>query len=123
MDPIVDHPAYVLQSFRRLPIDALLFQGADHPLHPAGLLRAMRRDELLLQPITSDQGRELLLVKHSQLSRRLLLFGNKLKIDASVLLGDRDEEVEVHGESDCWDSGLGRCRSTGGRGVQEARDQ
>ena len=29
--------------------------------------------------------------------RRLLFFGNKMKIEASVLLGDRDEEVEVHG--------------------------
>ena len=38
-------------------------------------------------------------------SRRLPFCGNKIKIEASVLLGDRDEEVEVHGESDCWDSG------------------
>ena len=34
--------------------------------------------------------------------RRLPFFGSKMKIEASVLLGDRDEEVEVHGESDYW---------------------
>jgi len=38
-----------------------------------------------------------------------------MKIEASVLLGDRDEEVEVHGESDCWDFGRGRCSVAGGR--------
>ena len=31
-----------------------------------------------------------------------------MKIEASVLLGDRDEEVEVYGEPDCWDFGRGR---------------
>jgi hypothetical protein len=33
----------------------------------------------------------------SSIVRRLPFFGNKMKIEASVLLGDRDEEVEVHG--------------------------
>jgi len=40
--------------------------------------------------------------------RRLPETGNKMKIGASVLLGDEDEEVEVHGEPDCGDIGRGR---------------
>ena len=45
-----------------------------------------------------------------------------MKIEASVLLGDRDEEVEVQGESDCWGVGRRRCGAAGGRDLQEARD-
>ena len=37
--------------------------------------------------------------------RRLTQSSNKMKIGASVLLGDEDEEVEVHGEPDCGDIG------------------
>ena len=55
--------------------------------------------------------------------RRLPFFGNKMKIEASVLLGDRDEGVEVHGEPDCWDSVRGRCGVAGGRDLQEAWHQ
>ncbi len=40
--------------------------------------------------------------------RRLTKSSNKMKIGASVLLGDEDEEVEVHGEPDCDDIGRGR---------------
>ena len=58
MDPITDRPTGMLQCFKPLPMDALLFQGPDHPLHHAVLLRAMRRDELLFQPVASDQGCE-----------------------------------------------------------------
>jgi hypothetical protein len=49
--------------------------------------------------------------------RRLPFFGNKMKIEASVLLGDRDEEVKVHGESDCWGVGRRRRGAAGGRDV------
>ena len=55
-------------------------------------------------------------------ARRLPFFGNNMKIEASVLLGDRDEEVEVHGESDCWGVGRRRCGAAGCRDLQEARD-
>jgi hypothetical protein len=55
--------------------------------------------------------------------RRLPFFGNKMKIEASVLLGDGDEEVEVYGEPDCWDFDRGRCRVAGGRDLQEAWHQ
>jgi len=47
MDPITDHSTSVLQCFKPLPMDALLSQGSDHPLHHAVLLRAMRRDEVV----------------------------------------------------------------------------
>jgi hypothetical protein len=35
MDPITDYSAGVLQCFKPLPMDALLFQGSDHPFHHA----------------------------------------------------------------------------------------
>jgi len=66
---------------------------------------------------------EIRLMAPRQRARRLPFFGNKMKIEASVLLGDRDEEVEVHGEPDCWDSVRGRCRVAGGRDLQEAWHQ
>jgi hypothetical protein len=47
MDSITDHPAGMLQGFKPLPVDALLFERPDHPLNNAVLLGAMRRDELL----------------------------------------------------------------------------
>ena len=40
--------------------------------------------------------------------RRLTEIGNKIKIEASVLLGDEDEEVEVHGKPNCGDHGRRR---------------
>jgi hypothetical protein len=49
--------------------------------------------------------------------RSLTVFGNKMKIEASVLLGDRDEEVEIYGKPDCWDFGRRRSGFAGGRGL------
>ena len=49
--------------------------------------------------------------------RRLTVFGNKMKIEASVLLGDRDEEVEIYGKPDYWDFGRRRSGFAGGRGL------
>ncbi len=37
--------------------------------------------------------------------RRLTETGDKMKIEASVLLGAEDEEVEVHGKPNCGDLG------------------
>ena len=39
--------------------------------------------------------------------RRLTQSSNKMKIGASVLLGDEDEEVEVHRKPNCGDLGRG----------------
>ena len=41
-----------------MPVHALLLQGTNDAFHHAILLRAMRRDELLLEAITMHQGRE-----------------------------------------------------------------
>jgi hypothetical protein len=51
------------------------------------------------------------LVGHGTYERRLPLFGNNMKIEASVLFGGRDEEVEVHGKSDCGDLSRRRSRA------------
>jgi hypothetical protein len=40
--------------------------------------------------------------------RRLTETGNKMKIGSSVLLGDEDEEVGVHGKPNCGDIGRRR---------------
>ncbi len=47
----------VLQGLESVTVSALVFEGSDNPLvHPI-LFRAVGRDELLLQPISFDQGR------------------------------------------------------------------
>jgi hypothetical protein len=47
----------MLDRLEALPMDALLFQGTDHALGHAVLLRAMRRDELLAQSVAAYQRR------------------------------------------------------------------
>ena len=37
--------------------------------------------------------------------RKLTQMVNKLKIETSISLRMRDEEVEIHGKSNCWDIG------------------
>lgn len=56
-DPVCDHTAGVLQGFESVAVHALVLERADHALDHAVLLRAVRGDELLLQPIAFDQGR------------------------------------------------------------------
>ena len=63
MNPITDHPAGMLQCFKLLLTSTLFFQRSDHLLHYAVLLRAIRRDELLFQPIDSNQSCEAYAVK------------------------------------------------------------
>jgi predicted AAA+ superfamily ATPase len=41
----------------------------------------------------------------NKLSRKLTQMVNKLKIETSISLRMRDEEVEIHGKSNCWDIG------------------
>lgn len=48
----------MLQRFEAVPMHALLLERSDHPLDQAVLLRAVRRDELLVQPVASDQRRD-----------------------------------------------------------------
>ena len=54
-DPVTDDPAGMLPGFEAMPVQALFFQRADHALHQAVLLRAVRRDELLLQAVAAYQ--------------------------------------------------------------------
>jgi hypothetical protein len=44
-----------------------------------------------------------------------------MKIEAPVLYGGRDEEVEIHGKSDCRNLGRALSAAAGRRGLQEAR--
>ncbi len=45
----------MLKAFEVLPVDALLFQRPNDPLDHPVLLGTVRRDELLLEAITSDK--------------------------------------------------------------------
>ena len=56
-DPIANDTVGVLQALEPMTVYTLVFEGADDPLDHAILLRAVRRDELLLQPIALDQAR------------------------------------------------------------------
>ena len=56
-DPVRNHSAGVLQGFKPVAMNALVLERADHALNHAILLRAVRRDELLLQAVAFDQGR------------------------------------------------------------------
>jgi len=42
---------------------------------------------------------------HSMLTRKLPQIENNMKIEASISLRRRDEEVKIHGEPDCWNLG------------------
>ena len=53
--PVSDCSVCVCQTLEPLPVNALLSQRADETLHHAVLLRAVRRDKLLLQAIASHQ--------------------------------------------------------------------
>lgn len=53
-DPVANDATGVLQCFEAMPMSALLLQGSDDAFDHAILLRAMRRDELLLQTVTAD---------------------------------------------------------------------
>ena len=57
-NPVTDDSIGMLQGFKPLTMNALLFQRSDHTLDHPVLLRAVGRDELLLQAVASDQRRE-----------------------------------------------------------------
>lgn len=54
-DPVADGTVRVPDAVEALAMDALFFQCPDHTLNHAILLWTMRRDELLLQAVVSDQ--------------------------------------------------------------------
>ncbi len=53
--PVPNHPTRMLQCLKLLPMDTLLLDCSNDPLHQTVLLRAMRRDEFLLQAIAFHQ--------------------------------------------------------------------
>ena len=55
-DPVADGARCVLDAVEALAVNALLFQRPDHAFDHAVLLRAVRRDELLLQAVAANQG-------------------------------------------------------------------
>jgi hypothetical protein len=55
-DPVPDDTTGVLQGLESMTMNALILESSDDPLDHAVLLRGVRSDELLLQPIAFDQG-------------------------------------------------------------------
>ena len=58
VNPVPDEATGMLQRFKAVPMHALLLERANYAFDQAVLLWAVRRDELLAQPIASDQRRE-----------------------------------------------------------------
>ena len=54
-NPVSQHSSRMLQCLKPLPVYTLLLDRSNDPLHQSVLLRAMRRDEFLLQSIASHQ--------------------------------------------------------------------
>ena len=50
-----------------MPVHALLLERSDHAFDHAILLRAVRGDELLTQPVASDQGRVMAAGEHQSI--------------------------------------------------------
>ncbi|KGH21298.1 hypothetical protein P606_18590 [Comamonas thiooxydans] len=56
-NPVTNDPAGMLQALEAVSMHALLLERSSHALDDAGLLRAVRGDELLAQPVALHQGR------------------------------------------------------------------
>ena len=56
-DPVSNDAHCVLLAFEAMPVNTLLLQRPDYTLDHSVLLRAMRGDKLLLQPIAPNQAR------------------------------------------------------------------
>ena len=54
-NPVRYHPTGMLQRLKPLPVHTLLLDRTNDSLHQSVLLRAMRRDEFLLQAVAFDQ--------------------------------------------------------------------
>ena len=53
-DPVGNDAIGVQDSFKAVPVNALLLHRSDHTLHHSVLLRAMRRNEFLFKPVAFD---------------------------------------------------------------------
>ncbi len=68
-DPVADGACCVLDAVKAVAMHALLLERPDHTLDHAVLLRAMGRDELLLQPVAADECCELAAGKNQAVVR------------------------------------------------------
>ena len=68
-DPVANHSTGMLDRFKAMAMRALLLQGSDDAFNHTVLLWAVWRDELLLQPITADQGGVLSTGEHKAIVR------------------------------------------------------
>ena len=50
-NPVSQHSSRMLHCFKPLPVNTLLLDRSNDPLHQSVLLRTMRRDEFLLQAV------------------------------------------------------------------------
>lgn len=57
VDPVSNVAHCVLLAFEAMPVNALILQRQDNALNHSILLRTMRCDELLFQPIAPNQAR------------------------------------------------------------------
>lgn len=57
LDPVGQHAAGMLEGFEAMPVNALLFDRANHALDQTILLRTVGCDEFLLEPIPAHQRR------------------------------------------------------------------
>ena len=69
VDPISDCSCCVLQAFKAMPVNALLFQCPDDAFDHSILLRTMGRDELLFQAIASNETRVIAARKNQAIVR------------------------------------------------------
>lgn len=105
VDPVPDQAAGVLQGLEAVAMHALLLELADDPLDQAVLLRAMRRDELLAQPVAPDQGGEAAAGEHQAVIRA-----------QQEWLGNPAQRAEA-GDQRLLQGRLGRLGSTAARQV------
>src|ERR1044072_4810646 len=68
-DPVADHAHRVLLALEAVAMHALLLDRPDHALDQAVLLRAVRRDELLLQAVAAYKARQVAARKHQAVVR------------------------------------------------------
>ena len=63
-NPVSNDSAGMLQALKAVTVHALLLETADHTFDHAVLLRAVRRNELLLHPVTFHQSRKVAAGEH-----------------------------------------------------------
>lgn len=97
-NPVTDDAHRVLEAFEAVAMYALLLQRPDEALDHAVLLRAVRGDELLLQPVAADYGCEVMAGEDQAIVRPQ----QELVFDTTQGAEPRDQGM--------LKGGAGRCR-------------